>query len=134
LGDALYQAECWDEAQVVFASLAREHPDNINYKGRLGTLAARRGDRAAAERIAEELRRLETPHMYGMNTARSARIVALLGDKERAVTLLREAIAQGEGSNEEPDSYGYGFIYRHAMDLESLHGYPPFEELIKPKG
>jgi tetratricopeptide (TPR) repeat protein len=134
LGDALYQAERWDEARAVFAKLAREHPDNINYKGRLGALAARRGDRAEAERIAEELRRLETPHIYGMNTARSARIAALLGEKERAVTLLREAVAQGEGNNEEPDAYGYAFIYRHAMDLEPLHGYPPFEELIKPKG
>jgi tetratricopeptide (TPR) repeat protein len=134
LGDALYQAERWDEAKSVFAKLAAEHPDNINYKGRLGTLAARRGDRAEAERIAEELRRLGTPYIYGMHTARSARIVALLGDKERAVTLLREAIAQGEGNSEQPDPYGYGFIYRHTMDLEPLHGYPPFEELIKPKG
>ncbi len=134
LGDALYQAERWEEAKAVFAKLAAEHPDNINYKGRLGALAARRGDRAEAERIAEELRRLEAPYLYGNNTVRSARIVAVLDDKERAVALLREAIAQGAGSNEEPDSYGYGFIYRHSMDLEPLHGYPPFEELIKPKG
>ena len=34
----------------------------------------------------------------------------------------------------EPGAYGYGLIYRHAMDLQPLRGYPPFEELIKPKG
>jgi predicted Zn-dependent protease len=134
LGDALYQAEQWEEARTAFTALAAEHPDSIFYKGRLGTLAARRGDRIEAMRIAEELRRIETPFPDGNNTFRSARILALLGDKEGAVKLLQEAVAQGSGGNEKPDAYGYGFIYRHSMDLEPLHGYPPFEELIKPKG
>lgn len=134
LGDSLYQAERWDEAETVFGTLAFEHADNIDYKGRLGALAARRGDRAEAERIAEELRRLDRPFLYGNHTFRSARIIALLGDKERAFALLREAVAQGSGSEEEQESYGYGFIYAHSMDLESLRGYAPFEELIKPKG
>ena len=133
LGDALYQAERWEEARAVFAALAAEHPDNIFYKGRLGTLAARRGDRARALRIAQELRRLETPYLYGNHISRSARIIALLGDKEGAVALLREAVAQGAGNGDVPDMYGYGFVYRHSMDLEPLHGFPPFEDLIKPK-
>lgn len=134
LGDSLYQAERWEEAESVFGALAAEHPDNIDYKGRLGALAARRGDRAEALRIAEELRCLDRPFLYGNQIFRSARIIALLGDKERAFALLREAVAQGSGSEEERESYGYGFIYAHSMDLESLRGYPPFEELIKPKG
>jgi hypothetical protein len=133
LGDALYQEERWDDARAVFAALATEHPNNIFYKGRLGTLAARRGDRLAAQRIAEELRRLETPYLYGNQTSRSAHIIALLGDKERAVALLREAVAQGAGMGGTPDVYGYGFVFLHWMDLESLRGYPPFEELIRPK-
>jgi hypothetical protein len=57
----------------------------------------------------------------------------VLDDKPRAVELLREAIARGTGSAEiEP--YGPGFLLQHCMDLESLSGYPPFEELIRPKG
>ena len=133
LGDALYQAERWEEARAVFAALAAEHPDNIFYKGRLGTLAARRADRASALRIAEELRRLETPYLYGNHTSRSARIIALLGDKEGAVALLREAVAQGAGNGDVPDMYGYGFVFRHSMDLEPLYGFPPFEDLIQLK-
>ncbi len=133
LGDALYQAERWEEARAVFAALAAGHPGNIFYKGRLGTLAARRGDRATAQRIAEELRRLETPYLYGNHTSRSAGILALLGDKEGAVALLREAVAQGAGNGDVPDMYGYGFVFRHSMDLEPLHDFPPFEDLIKPK-
>lgn len=120
LRDALYQAELWEEAQRVFTTLAAEHPDNVYYKGRLGTLAARRGDRVAARRIADELRRLASPdHTYSI-----ACITVLLGDKEGAVALLREAVSQG----------GYDFIYRHSMDLESLRGYPPFADLVKPRG
>jgi TolB-like protein len=133
LGDALYQTERWEEAKAVFVALAAERPDNINYKGRLGTLAARRGDSAEAMRIAEELRPIETPFPNGNNTYLSARILSLLGEREDAFTLLREAFAQGFVGTS-VDLYGYGFTYRHSMDLEPLRGYPAFEELIKPKG
>jgi tetratricopeptide (TPR) repeat protein len=138
LGDALYQAERWQEAKTVFAALAAEHRDDIYlkiyYSGRLGTLAARLGDRVEALRIADELRRTEGRWLDGKHTFRSARILALLGDKDRAVELLTEAIAQGSGISEVPDAYGYGFIYSHCMDLEPLRGYPPFDQLIKPRG
>jgi len=130
LGASLYQAERWDEAR---AALATEHPEKIDYKGYLGTLAVRQGDRAEAQRISEELRLIQRPYLYGSQIWWRARIAALLGDKGGAVALLREAVAQGLGSAES-EAYGYGFIYRHRMDLEPLYAYPPFEELIKPKG
>jgi predicted Zn-dependent protease len=132
--EALYRAERWDEARAAFSALAREHPENIDYLARLGSLAARRGDRAEALRTAEKLRTLDRPYLLGKHTYRSARILALLGDREGATARLREAVAQGSPGEGEPDQYGYGFVYRHAMDLEPLPGYPPFEELIKPKG
>jgi hypothetical protein len=40
------------------------------------------------------------------------------------LNLLRDALAQG---------VGYGQLYDD-MDLERLHDYQPFKELIKPKG
>jgi tetratricopeptide (TPR) repeat protein len=137
LGDALYQAERWPEAKAVFADLAKHPADyyfDIDYKGRLGALAARMGDAATARRIVDELVHRRDRWLDGKHTFRAARIVALLGEKDRTVALLREAIAQGAGISEVPDAYGYGFIFRHCMDLESLGGYAPFEELIKPKG
>jgi tetratricopeptide (TPR) repeat protein len=137
LGDALYQAERWQESKAVFAELAK-HPENydqdINYQGRLGTLAARLGNAPGARRIAETLRRRVHRWQDGKHTFRAARILALLGDKDGAVRLLTEAIAQGAGISEIPDAYGYGFIFTHCMDLESLRGYAPSEALIKPKG
>ncbi|HUN83597.1 MAG TPA: hypothetical protein VMU48_04420 [Terracidiphilus sp.] len=98
----------------------------------MGTLAARRGDRVRALQSAEKLWRIERPYLYGVNTYRSACIFAVLGNKERAVALLRDAVAQGSGTEDDPDAYGYGFLYSHSMDLETLRGYPPFEELITP--
>jgi len=49
---------------------------------------------------------------------------AHLGEKERAVDLLRESLARGSS---------YAALHTD-IDLEPLHGYPPFEELMKPKG
>jgi predicted Zn-dependent protease len=132
LGRGLYHAERWDDARAVFATLAAHHPDNPDYQARLGAIAARKGDRAEAERIAGDLRRLTLPYTYGMPIYASARITVLLGNKAQAVELLREAIARGAGSAEiEP--YGFAFSFRHCMDLEPLSGYAPFEKLIRPK-
>lgn len=44
--------------------------------------------------------------------------------KENAIRLIREALAQG---------LRYTLLHP-VMDLEPLGDYPPFKELIKPKG
>ena len=134
LGNSLYVAERFSEAKVVFAELFAVHPDSIEYKGRLGAIAARLGNREEARQLAEELRLVERPYLRGNQLFRSARIRALLGEKGRALALLKDAIAQGSGVMEVADHYGYALIYSHCMDLESLRGYKPFEDLIKPKG
>jgi tetratricopeptide (TPR) repeat protein len=137
LGDALYQAERWQEAKAVFTELAKHPADyyfDIYNQGRLGAVAARTGDVVTARSIADALRNRKDRWLDGKHTFRAARIIALLGDKDGAVALLREAIAQGAGISETPDAYGYGFIFPHCMDMESLRGYAPFEELVKPRG
>ena len=75
-------------------------------------------------RISGELRDIDRPYMFGNHTYWRACIAALLGEKEEAMNLLREALAQGVSYTRlHPD-----------MDLEPLWDYPPFQELIKPKG
>ena len=115
-----------DEAEALFKELARESPENIDYVGHLGALAARRGDLEEAARISSELERLDRPHMNGMNMYWCACISALLDEKEQAVKFLREAFAGGLRHGGEVDLHG-------EIDLESLRGYPPFEELMRPK-
>ena len=48
------------------------------------------------------------------------------GDRGRAVELLRDAIAQGA-----VDTWDH---LHSEPAFASLHGYPPFDELLRPKG
>ncbi|MFC1573256.1 protein kinase [Candidatus Eisenbacteria bacterium] len=125
VADMLYSVEYWEEASALFEGLASDNPDDIDYMGHLGCLAARRGDRDEAVRISERLRRSKEPYLFGENTYWCACIAAQLGEPERAMELLREAFAQG---------YQYSAELHRDMDLQPLWDYPPFVELIKPKG
>ncbi len=124
LGDALYFAERWTDAEKIYRELAIENPDNIWYLGSLGVSAARQGDKQEALRISERLRNLNKPYLKGEHTFFCALIAAVHGEKERAVALLREAFSQG---------WQYGIHLHQDMDLESLRDYAPFQELMKPK-
>ena len=54
-----------------------------------------------------------------------ARIAAALGDRERAVELLRGSLARG---------HWYTWLDLRAVpEFESLRGYAPFDELVRPK-
>jgi tetratricopeptide (TPR) repeat protein/TolB-like protein len=127
LAQLLYNAERWDEATELYETLARENPENTIYLAGLGRLAARRGDRGEALRISDALRAGENPRTERIRTADRARIAALLGDREGATRLLQQAIEQGYG-------FGFGTWIHLDMDLEPLHDYPPYQELMRPKG
>jgi tetratricopeptide (TPR) repeat protein/tRNA A-37 threonylcarbamoyl transferase component Bud32 len=124
----LYIARQWDEAQRVYEELAEEYPENSLYLAWLGKLAVRRGDRAEALRISEELRSVERPDVGGSYTLERANLAALLGDREQAMTLLGQAIERGV-------NWGYGVWLLYSVDLvDSLRDYPPFQEFLRPKG
>lgn len=91
----------------------------------LGVLAARRGDREAALGIEEELSGLDAPGVFGRNHYWRARVASLLGDRERAVALLREAYARG---------HPFSVLLHRDMDLEPLRDYEPFQQFMEPKG
>jgi len=130
LAEAFYVAERWEEAQAQFKDLHNEYPDDIDFLGYIGALAARRGDRDEALRISGLLENDERPYLFGRHTGWRAAIAALLGEKELAVKLLQEALNQGV-------TYQYmggPYCINPNMDFESLYDYPPFQELMKPKG
>ncbi len=120
--DCLVLAGRTDEAVGLARGMVETNPDQVLAMGSWGVLAARMGDRAAAEAADRQLAD------SGPATATRARfrasIAALLGERERAVDLLRESLARGSS---------YSALHTD-IDLEPLHGYPPFEELIKPQG
>jgi DNA-binding SARP family transcriptional activator len=122
---AYYQGEHWEQARSVLEQLASETPEHMGVRGYLGALAARRGDRAEALGISEGLSGTAAPLAFGVDLYRQARIASLLGDRGRAVALLRDAWAAG---------WPYTIAAHRDMDLEPLRGYPPFEEFMRPKG
>jgi serine/threonine protein kinase/tetratricopeptide (TPR) repeat protein len=125
LASAFYIAERWDESCALWEELAAENPDNITYMGALGTLAARRGDEEEARRIADELKIIDRKYLFGWHTYVRARIHALLGEHAEAVKLIQESFDQGNG---------FGVYIHREIDFEPLRDYPPFQELLKPKG
>jgi DNA-binding SARP family transcriptional activator/TolB-like protein len=124
-----YYRERWDEARALYERVAATDSSSVTARAALGALAARRGDTATAARMEEWLAPRAGTHGHasmvgGEATYARARIAALLGQRERAVSLLRRAFDEGHGK-----------IFVHFdPDLESLRGYAPFDELLRPSG
>ncbi|MDH7512252.1 MAG: hypothetical protein QHH14_04815 [Clostridiales bacterium] len=120
----LYVLEKWAEAKVLFEGLRNDAPDNIDYLGYMGAIAAHLGNKEEAQKISKELEDDKRPYLYGAPVFWRARIAALLGDKEGGVNLIRQATKQG-----------YRYDYLHPCeDFECLADYPPYIQLMKPKG
>ena len=64
----LYLAERWADASAAFERLAADCQDRPEYLGYLGVLAARRGERAQAERISDSLAAFQVPYIRGAHT------------------------------------------------------------------
>lgn len=67
----------------------------------------------------------DRPYLFGRHTLWRARIAAVLNERSDALTLLREAFAQGEA---------YGAWLHADAAFESLRGDAGFRELLEPKG
>jgi tetratricopeptide (TPR) repeat protein len=122
---ALRVAGRWDEAREPLEELRERGWNPIATAGALGVIAARTGNHEEARRIFEELPDLGQPGSAARHSYWRACIAAYLGEKERAVELLKEAYARGRG---------HGVGVHTDVDLEPFWDYPPFQELIEPKG
>jgi serine/threonine protein kinase/tetratricopeptide (TPR) repeat protein len=93
--------------------------------GRVGALAARLGESEEALQIDRRLETFDSSCPTGNRTFQRACIAAQLGDRDEAIRLLKEAIAQGY----------WGFWGMHSdIHLEPLWNDSRFLELIRPKG
>lgn len=125
LGSAYYDQRRWRDAEPYFESLARDAPDDPSFRTGFAVLAAHRGDTALAGR------RLGLPPAYdrGSHTAARARVAAIGGNLEAAVSLWSQALGQGVG----------GLVWLHASarpDLLPMASDPRFQRLglLSPPG
>ncbi len=131
---SLYETGRWDEAKAAFERLepSERYVEKYGFdpwiEGYLSVLAARRGDRDDALRQARRWEAFQNKQLYHRGLNWRARIAAILGDRDEAVRLLREQFKEGRPWAEALQQF-------HAeVDFESLQTYPPFQELIRPKG
>ena len=123
LGPTQYRARNWADAFATFRALVALDTTNVDARGWLGVAAARVGDRATAESAAAWLARLDRPFL-NRHLEWQARIAALLGDRQSALAFAEQSLARD----------GYGIRFAHfRFDMESLRGWAPFEELMRPK-
>ncbi len=122
LARALYVAERWPEAAGMASALVKQQRGSSAYLGLAGAVAARRGDRKAARKASDQLARM--PSDDGQVPLLRARIASVLGDREQALGLLRDAVAKG---------VPFGTALHRSMDFESLRGWPPFDDFMRPR-
>jgi hypothetical protein len=87
-------------------------------------LAAREGDREQAMGESEQWTVNPPPFNPGVVSYRRALVAADLGDKPRAIALLRQAFAEG---------YAFGVGYHREIHLQSIWNEPGFQDLMRPK-
>ena len=119
---ASYYLGRWDKARAAYQELLARDSASLKAHAALGALAIRQGDQAEARRMDQWL---QGQAGNSRATQARARLAALRGDRAGAVSLLQRAFDQGLN----------GRMFVHIdPDFESLLDYPPYRELIRPKG
>jgi serine/threonine protein kinase/tetratricopeptide (TPR) repeat protein len=145
LARCLYWAEEWTQARDILSALVAKIPPegmpwhgigtaaDYDYYGLLGAVAARQGNKEEAKRMMQRLGAVRRPTLFrSQATLWQARIAALLGDREHAVGLLRDAISEGLMPLDMTQGLGYAMLLHRDIDFESLREYQPYLDLIRP--
>ena len=122
---ATYDAGHWAEADSLFRALARDDQDGTaGHEAMLGAIAAHRGDVAEATRFVAvlERRRLSVNRPREDAMFGQARIMAVLGNPQESLRLLREALG------------GQGQDLHTEADFAAMASDPAFRLFVKPKG
>jgi tetratricopeptide (TPR) repeat protein len=115
-----------DEAVEVLDAMVEEFPDQPEERGWRACIAVANGDTAQALEDAAWYEAHPLPlHRGSSSTYWRGVIAGALGQRERAVQLMRQAFSAGMPYRVE---MGYDAI------LAPLRNYPPFQELMRPKG
>jgi TolB-like protein len=126
-GIAMLETGMPDSAATLFLAVTRDTTaaDSVSLAaaGYLGLAEVARGDTARARTVADSLGALDPQWRFGGHLFWQAAIVGALGDKAGAVDLLQRAHRAGQGKQS----------WHYSAALESLHGYAPFSDLVRPR-
>ncbi|MDQ6635067.1 MAG: hypothetical protein M3Z10_09975, partial [Gemmatimonadota bacterium] len=125
---ALYEAGQLDAAREAYAALLASDSLDLDALGRLGAVAVRLGDSAAAGRIDQRLARWARPYAFGQPLEWRAHQAALRGQPAEAVRLLRAAIAQGY----RPMDMGVISLHEEG-DFVRIRNDAGFRDLVRPR-
>ncbi|HEU6452216.1 MAG TPA: BTAD domain-containing putative transcriptional regulator [Gemmatimonadaceae bacterium] len=126
---ALLQAGRTAEAEHIAQELVRAYPDQPDFLGTLGGIAAVAGDTAVLRTVSGHLMQLS--HAAASGSAAGAvmlaraRVEALRGNHAVAIALIREALSSGATTYFDVDRW---------PEFHSLAADPGFRELLRPRG
>jgi tetratricopeptide (TPR) repeat protein len=100
-----------------------EHQRRIH---QLGILYAVTGQPDKAKEVIDDLLAHENPYNGSFTRYFVAKIELALGNKDKSMDYLQQSLKKGMEFGEE--------LFEYDSDLKDLLDYPPFIELVKPKG
>jgi len=124
----LHSVGAWPELETRVSRLAHDAPDDARWIAFGGLIAANKGDTARARAVDARLAAMWRDERVEARRAlllyERARITAMIGARDAAVDLLRQALTSSLGFN----------IHIHTDPaFASLRDYPPFARVIAPK-
>lgn len=122
---ALYAAHAWERLQSLADTLVKRQPRDIEALTLAALARTMRGDRAGAARTLAAIERAPPPVRRSSILGARAVIAAAAGDSAGAVALLIEVSPPAGWRSDLYHFFG-------APIYELLHGYAPFEALLRP--
>jgi len=123
---ANYLVDQYKKALPIYQDLANTQINNWGPLSLMGIIYAKMNNRKSAEVVIQELKTNDGPLRKGRYKYALARIYSALNEKELATEYMKRAFNDGL-------NFGMG-RYDYDNELIPLHGYPAYEEFVKPKG
>ena len=130
IAGALYRLDRLDEARLHYETIHQDAPRPLTAIGRLGVIAAKTDGQDTADAWDSLLAGYTVE--YGSKGAPSlwrAKIALALGDRDRGVALIRQAMNEGINFF----SGQFGDPLHVDIDLAPVFGHQPYEDLVAPK-
>jgi tetratricopeptide (TPR) repeat protein len=123
LARSYYHHDQLPEALRIYEAQLKKGSKDVRILAEMGMIYARQSDRTNAEKIIAQLESGRKDFDYGYTEYYQGRIYALLGDFEKAVSLLRTSLEKGR-------RFDIWTTFTHDPDLMVLKDYPAYREII----